>query len=123
MPPNRVARSNGDEVRHIRHDGRGGSDRRESNGGPDDGARDGDAEDEDEQRGVDRDPGPAELAEVPREGQHAVARDGKGDALGGHEAAGRGAGRVEPQEDQEGYRAVWADELHEVLRPVVGVGC
>lgn len=118
-----MARGNGDQVRDISHDGRGGSNRAEGDGGPDDGARDGEAEDEDEQRGVHGDPVRAEPAEVPREGQHAVPRDGKGHALRRHEAAGRGAGRVEPEEDQEGRRAVRADQLHQVLGPVVGVAC
>lgn len=91
-----MARSNRNQVRGISHDGSGGAYSGESNRGADDSTRDGDAEEQDEQRRVDGDAGPAEPPEVPREGQHAVTRDGERHALGRQEAGGGGAGRVEP---------------------------
>ena len=91
-----MARSNRNQVRDVSHDGSSGAYGSESNSGTDNSASDGDAEDEDEQRGVDGDTGPTEPAEVPREGQHAVPRDGKRHALRGQEAGGGRAGRVEP---------------------------
>ena len=49
------------------------------------------------------------------------ARDGVGDALRGHEAAGGGAGGVEPEEGEDCDGGLRPDDLDEVLAPVVGV--
>lgn len=67
-PSDCMARSDGNQVREISHDGSGGAYSGESNRGADDSTRDGDAEEQDEKRCVDGDAGAAEPAEVPREG-------------------------------------------------------
>lgn len=63
-----------------------------------------------------------ELAKVFGKGQHAVAGDGKCHTLGGHEAGGGGAGRVDPEKDEDGDGGGFAEELDEVFGKVVGVG-
>ena len=110
-----------DRVAGIRRDGGGGRDGGEGDGRADDGAGDGDGEDVDQPGGVDGHLALAELAEGGAEGEHVVARDGLGDALGRHEAAGGRASGVEPEEGEDGDGAARADDLDEVLAPVVGV--
>ena len=86
-----------EEVRSICGDGGCGGDGAKGDGGTDDSGCDGDGNKIDEQRGVDGHLATAELAEETAEREHVITGDGIGDALGGHEAAGRRAGGVNPQ--------------------------
>lgn len=117
-----VPRDDGDEVRDVGADGGGRGDGGEGDGGSNHGRRDGDAEHADQQGRVHRHLPRRQLAEKRAKGQDVVARQRIRDSLRREEAARRGAGRVDPQHDEDPHGAVFADQLHQVLGPVVRVG-
>lgn len=101
----------GDQVREVGGDGGRGGDGTKGNLGPNYRTGDGYTQEQYQVGGVDGDPVAIELAEIPGEGQDAVPGYGKGDPLRGHETAGGSTCRVDPQEDEDGYRTVLAHQL------------